>query len=278
MHVTDLDTYDLNSGSAKVETCDSNLETNVAHLSSLQLVNAGCAVASIQAFVGPKSDVPHFVARCTRRSRDVGGETISGLDVHIDFLPRLDAQYDAPREPDGSFSPPTSREGFAAAGVRNKYASDYFSAEAEDWKSNAVASFPPSSNPEPREYVEISHHGACTGLLIGPLLTELQLPDTPEGAAAATRLCTEAAGYWLRWMKEQNEKGNQASASQAGWLTSRMIYARDCQVRNQLYASAVCRFVDSFLDEADAISLAQAEAGPIDMVGHNSLGLGREDS
>lgn len=79
--------------------------------------------------------------------------------------------------------------------------------------------------------VEISHHGACSGLINGPLLLELDLPDTAAGRAACSTLAAQAARRWLGWAAAKNAQGNMDSMSQAGWLTSRMIYARDCQVR-----------------------------------------------
>ena len=303
-HVRDLISSELGLGNyeqtpltmqgvrGSVETWDSNMDANVAWLSSLTMSGEGEGhfFASLQAFVGPKTDVPHFVARCRSLQKTTTESSSPRVALYLDFLPRLDAAYDAPRLEDGSgdYAPPDSREGFAAAGVRRQYAEEFFTADAEAWAAAVTtgADVQPPPCPEPKDCacitataataavpslpsmfhdsycspsshafglslsvcsssrpdVEISHHGACTGLIEGPLLLELSLPDTAAGRQACAEAAAAAARRWIGWMATKNAEGNQASASQAGWLTSRMIYARDCQVRNQIYAAAARRF------------------------------------
>lgn len=138
-----------------VATWDGDMEANVAWLSSLTLATVEGAgfFSSFQAFVGPKSDVPHFVARAQTTPSPPSSSPPS-IRLYIDFLPRLDAGYDAPRLEDGSYAPPDSREGFAAAGVRKQYADEFFTEDAEAWASGAaaiIAGAAPSQCPEPKE-------------------------------------------------------------------------------------------------------------------------------
>jgi len=270
------------------------MEANVAWCSTLGLrIRDGTDhLASLVCWVGPKTDVPHFAVRLTRGSAAGGG----GLDLYLDFLPRLDAGYDRPRDPNGvlGYAAPASREEFAQASARADYAASYFTPDALAWTASqtvdamggpvgtgARVGAVPSPNPEPRERVAISHHGACTGLLNGPLLLELRLPETAVGLDAARGLALEGAQRWLRWMAKARGT-NQAGESQAGWLRSRMIYSRDCEVRAQAYEATARRLSKALGggsdSEAAAKALAAADAGPLDMVGHNTLGLGREDS
>jgi hypothetical protein len=140
-----------------VETWDSNMDANVAWLSSLTMSGEGEGhfFASLQAFVGPKTDVPHFVARCRSLQKTTTESSSPRVALYLDFLPRLDAAYDAPRLEDGSgdYAPPDSREGFAAAGVRRQYAEEFFTADAEAWAAAVTtgADVQPPPCPEPKD-------------------------------------------------------------------------------------------------------------------------------
>ena len=110
-------------------------------------------------------------------------------------------------------------------------------------------------------------HAKSTGLIAGPLSMDLWLPLTEESALAAGEAAEAAARRWLGWCQ---------AAPEAGWQTNRMLHDRDSQVRNRLFVLAL-RASEAALGPMGG-KIAAADAGRLDLVAHNSLGLGREDS
>ena len=96
----------------------------------------------------------------------------------------------------------------------------------------------------------------------GPLQVSVRLPLTEAGVAAAANACAAAADAWLGWLAE---------AEPASWMANRMIYDRDCMVR-QLLRGASARGLEAYgLAADDAAALAAAHAGRLDMMGHNLM-------
>jgi len=78
---------------------------------------------------------------------------------------------------------------------------------------------------------------------------------------------------WLGWVGAASTETDGA----ASWMTSRLVYDRDNQVRAELFSAAVEEYVQLFGDGDVARTLALADAGRLDMIGHNDIGRGEGD-
>jgi hypothetical protein len=106
--------------------------------------------------------------------------------------------------------------------------------------------------------------GASGGSMVaGPLFVDATFKSTD--VEIITKFIEEAVTQYLAWVPPPSELTTSDATS---WLTSRLVYDRDCLVRAALYTENV-----QIIGKEAAFALA----GKTDMVGHNSLGLGRDD-
>lgn len=236
-------------------------QSKVAWCSSLTLLgdkggDRDFSARSIQVWNAPAISVPHYHA--------LVGTSSGGINLSIDFRPRLNAGYER-QAPDGSFPEPLSREEFAQAGVRAAYDANFFDADARRWHAALRATVGAELVPPREVNVEGRRQfGGSAGVSYGPLRLELRLPLTEAAAAVAASAVEESAARWLRWM---------AAASEAAWMANRMMYDRDCQVRHAVYRTQAAE-LEGVCGVELALRVAAANAGRQDMVGHNTLGLG----
>ena len=126
--------FSMAGATGKVESFDGPGAPNVAWCSGLQLCGTDAARASVAAFCGPLSDVPHLIASC-----GISGEP-SMIDIYIDWRPRAEAAYDAEFGNDvGAYPSPETREAFAEGGNRKDFAAAFFTPDAEAWRSELLA-------------------------------------------------------------------------------------------------------------------------------------------
>eukprot|EP00613_Pedinella_sp_CCMP2098_P082919 CAMPEP_0171995140 /NCGR_PEP_ID=MMETSP0993-20121228/279320_1 /TAXON_ID=483369 /ORGANISM="non described non described, Strain CCMP2098" /LENGTH=321 /DNA_ID=CAMNT_0012648241 /DNA_START=184 /DNA_END=1149 /DNA_ORIENTATION=+ len=236
---------------------------------------------------GPKTDVPHFRSRVALSSNSggAGGNDGETMALFVDFMPRLDGGFDAPKLEDGiTYAPPTTRKGFTQAGHRADYDARFFTADVrafvDETRTDLASALAAMSTPISQDRVEIEHHASCTGLLAGPLALsmKLQLASTPSAESTASNkiaeAITRAADVWLTWMIDD---GNTVltPGNAVGWQVSRMAYSRDCEVRKQMHTRAREALEAAY--GSRGLDLAAAENGRMDQVGHNTFGLGRVD-
>ena len=218
-------------------------ETRNAWASSLCLHGEGFARFALQAWNGPEIDVPNLFASATATS--------DGIDLHLDLRPRLDAGYD-----EDPTAPPATREGFVRIANRERYDELYFTAEAR--AAAAALRSAGESYPAPGDVVQ----GRATdrpGVVAGPLLVHARFPLTDQSLVLCSNAIRQTMDRYCTWM---------AHAEQVPWVTTRLLYDRDCQVRLKMFQRAVQEY---------GVDVAAADAGEMGMVGHNSLGLGRGD-
>ena len=94
----------------------------------------------------------------------------------------------------------------------------------------------------------------------GPLALRARYPRDAAGASLAAAACDEAADRYIAWMTDPAE---------ASWMRTRLIFARDSQVRQAVASKRV-----SLLGErlgAAGRDLAKAMNGRLDMQGHNMM-------
>ena len=230
-----------------VETWDSNMDANVAWLSSLTMSGEGEGhfFASLQAFVGPKTDVPHFVARCRSLQKTTTESSSPRVALYLDFSLSRRSLH-APRLEDGSgdYAPPDSREGFAAAGAAAMWRSFHGRrrgrAAAVTTGADAAPALPrakglcvhhrccyccgsflpsmfhdsncsPSSRSQPLSLSAFlvqtwrSRTTARAPVSSGPL-AGFQ-PDTAAGRQACAEAAAAAARRWIGWMATKNAEG-----------------------------------------------------------------------
>lgn len=232
---------------------------HVARTQALLLSGPEFFHSSLAAWNAPSTDVPHFWSSVGVRDGEIA--------LELDFRPRLNAAYDAPRGADGEYLAPTSRAEFQQSSLRAAYAASFFTPEAHAWAESVRATEGAREVVAPSATSFIANRrqfgGDNAGLCSGPLLVSLRLPLTSAGVRAAAEACTAAMARWLGWMEV---------AEDASWMNQRMIYDRDCQVR-QLLRMAEAHELDA-QHGAEGASLAAAHAGRLDMAGHNMMQVG----
>ena len=222
---------------------------------------AWCAACSIdgtswelEAWNGPSVEAPHFYA-----SLEDDGEHI---EVEVDFRPRLDAGYDLEVEAtaDRVYPAPTSRAAFSQKALRVDYDELFFSDEARAWRATKLVD---AESVAPRWATLVvegrrQYGDDDAGAVGGPLALRARYPrDAVEAAVAA---CDEAADRYVAWMTDPAE---------ASWMRTRLIFARDSQVRQAVAAKRVSILGERF--GAAGRDLAKAMNGRLDMQGHNMM-------
>ena len=222
---------------------------------------AWCAACSIdgtswelEAWNGPSVEAPHLYA-----SLEDDGESI---EVEVDFRPRLDAGYDLAVEatPEREYPAPTSRAAFSQKALRVDYDELFFSDEARAWRAKKLVD---AESVTPRWATLVvegrrQYGDEDAGAVGGPLALRARYPRRDATKAAA--LCDEAADRYIAWMTDPAE---------ASWMRTRLIFARDSQVRQAVAAKRVSILGERF--GAAGRDLAKAMNGRLDMQGHNMM-------
>jgi len=230
-----------------------NSDSRVAWAAAVEIDGAGDQFAgSLSVWLAPSVDVPHL-----QISLDSGDE----LALEVDFIPRLDAAFDAPRDASGEYAAPTSREEFACASRRTAYDAAFFTPEAREWCERVRAAGTASTKESlaiegRRQYASEGNYNVISG----PLLVDVTLPADDAGAATAAAAVEDAVGRWLGWLDE---------AEPATWMDTRLIFARDSQVRRQLAVAERAALEERHGDAGAEVAIAAC--GKLDMEGHNMM-------
>ena len=228
----------------------------VAWCSSTTVVAAATSSWELEAWNGPSVEAPHFYA-CVDDDGD-------NLEVELDFRPRLDAGYDMAVEATAErvYPAPTSRAAFPKKALRSDYEKLFFDDAARAWRTETLA----AAEAMPPRWATIVVEGRRqysdddAGPVGGPLALRARYPRDAAGAAAAIAACDAAADRYIAWMTEPAE---------ASWMRTRLIFARDSQVRQAVAATRVGILGEKF--GAAGRDLAKAANGRLDMQGHNMM-------
>lgn len=234
----------------------------------------------LTAWCGPLTDVPHLITKLAivdNRNDGNGSsdDSPSYLRLMIDFRPRLDAGYqDADREP-------ASRSDFVKAGVRRDYDGAFFTPETRQWRASVLSSCQEDHGavesteiPQAKVFSRAGSGKGDWSQCHGPLYLDLSMPHNEGSLQTALSACTAAADRWLDWVQAASTDTDQASS----WMNSRLVYDRDNQVRIELFSEAVEDYGKMFgNDEKTGRIIALADAGRLDMIGHNDIGRGEGD-
>jgi len=218
---------------------------------------AWCAACSIdgtswelEAWNGPSVEAPHLYA-----SLEDDGENI---EVEVDFRPRLDAGYDLEVEAtaDRVYPAPTSRAAFSQKALRVDYDELFFSDEARAWRATKLVD---AESVTPRWATLVvegrrQYGDEDAGAVGGPLALRARYPR--DSVSSAIAVCDEAADRYVAWMTDPAE---------ASWMRTRLIFARDSQVRQAVAAKRVSILGERF--GAAGRDLAKAMNGRLDMQG-----------
>jgi hypothetical protein len=220
---------------------------------------AWCAATSIdgattswelEAWNGPSVEAPHFYA-CLEDDGD-------HIEVEVDFRPRLDAGYDLEVEAtaDRVYPAPTSRAAFSQKALRVDYDELFFSDEARAWRATKLVDAEPVTPRWATLVVEgrRQYGDEDAGSVGGPLALRARHPR--DAVEAAVAVCDEAADRYIAWMTDPAE---------ASWMRTRLIFARDSQVRQAVAAKRVSILGERF--GAAGRDLAKAMNGRLDMQG-----------
>lgn len=210
----------------------------------------GAALHDLAGWCAPTADVPNLFVRA--------GVRAGSLALELDFRPRLNAAYER------AGAPPASRDEFAQAALRTEYDERFFTPEVRAWRDALLDADGATQAAGAAEGVRVSGRrqfgGDDGGLVGGPLALALALPLTDAAVAAAAAACERAVEHWLGWVE---------CAPDAPWMRNRLVYTRDCQVRQALYAAAAAELGEAHGEAG--LALAAAEAGRRDMWGHNLM-------
>ena len=237
-----FDAFTIDGSSGKVESFEGPGLPNIAWCSGLNMGGGTYTLASVSAFCGPLTDVPHLIASC--------GVSPAGVELYIDFRPRADGAYDPAYATLADYPAPETREAFAEGGNRKDFAGAYFTDELLAWRAGLLAldGATPAAPLSKEQTATIS---------AGPMLIDITLPhDAAETAAAA---CTEAVERWLNWMVNAEEMKRALPAGMRQTAT----YTRDTKVRANHFGFLYGRYTAKF-GEGEGKALATADAGPLD--------------
>lgn len=234
-----FDSFSLSSGcSGSIASFERpGKEANVAWCSGLSVTGPVCR-ASITAWCGPLTDVPHLTA--------ASGVSNGGVDLLIDFKVRADCGY----LPSGVYEEPASREAFMQGSNRKDFAEAFFTDNVVEWRESLLAL--PGAESSTLSAEEMATLGSS------PLRICLRLPLTPDAAAAASAACDKAVDMWLGWMVGAVEGPRALGAGAKQTQT----YARDTKLRANAYGELLSMY--SVLFGEDGKALAAADAGPLD--------------
>ena len=250
------DVIDLGDGAQGTVVSFEAVDRDCAWCSSTTVVAAATSSWELEAWNGPSVEAPHFYA-CVDDDGD-------NLEVELDFRPRLDAGYDMAVEATAErvYPAPTSRAAFPKKALRSDYEKLFFDDAARAWRTETLA----AAEAMPPRWATIVVEGRRqysdddAGPVGGPLALRARYPRDAAGAAAAIAACDAAADRYIAWMTEPAE---------ASWMRTRLIFARDSQVRQAVAATRVGILGEKF--GAAGRDLAKAANGRLDMQGHNMM-------
>ena len=154
------DSFSLAGSTGSVRSYEGSGTPNVAWCSGLAIEGAR---ASISAFCGPLTDVPHLIASV--------GVSKGGIDLYIDWRPRADAAYDPACATLADYPEPADRDMFAQGSARKDFASCFYTEDAEAWRNALLA----QGTPNPPLSIE-----QTATVSAGPLLVDLRRAPSPE--------------------------------------------------------------------------------------------------
>ena len=88
----------------------------------------------------------------------------------------------------------------------------------------------------------------------------MRFPRDDAGAKAAADACAAAADRYLDWVR---------NPKRASWMRTRLVYDRDCLVRQYLARAQIARLTE--MHGAGGGAMAAHAAGRLDMMGHNMM-------
>jgi hypothetical protein len=233
------DSFSLAGTTGSVQSYEGQGAPNVAWCSGLQLPGAR---ASVAAFCGPLTDVPHLIASA--------GVSDGGIDLYIDWRPRADAAYDPACQTLADYPEPSDRNMFAQGSARKDFASCFFTEDAAAWRDALLAQGTPNAP------LSVDQTAAVSA---GPLLIDIRLPLTDGAAAAASGACEAAVDRWLSWMTGAADMGRELPAGAKQTST----YARDTKVRQNHFGYLLSKYTALYGAE-EGKALTTADAGPLD--------------
>ena len=249
------DVIDLDGAQGTVVSFEAT-DRDCAWCSATSIIDGTATSWELEAWNGPSVEAPHFYASL----EDDGAH----IEVEVDFRPRLDAGYDLAVEatPEREYPAPTSRAAFSQKALRVDYDELFFSDEARAWRAEKVENAEPVTPRWATLVVEgrRQYGDDDAGAVGGPLALRARYPRDDEGASRAIKACDEAADRYIAWMTDPAE---------ASWMRTRLIFARDSQVRQAVASKRVSLLGERF--GAVGRDLAKAMNGRLDMQGHNMM-------
>ena len=244
------DVIDLGDGATGTVLSFEATDRDCAWCSATTIADAATTSWELEAWNGPSVEAPHFYA-----SLEDDGEHI---EVEVDFRPRLDAGYDLAVEAtaDRVYPAPTSRAAFSQKALRVDYDELFFSDEARAWRAKKLVD---AESVTPRWATLVvegrrQYGDDDAGAVGGPLALRARYPR--DAVEAAVAVCDEAADRYIAWMTDPAE---------ASWMRTRLIFARDSQVRQAVASKRVSLLGERF--GAVGRDLAKAMNGRLDMQG-----------
>jgi hypothetical protein len=248
------DVIDLGSGATGTVLSFEATDRDCAWCAATSLIDGTSTSWELEAWNGPSVEAPHLYA-----SLEDDGESI---EVEVDFRPRLDAGYDLDVEatPEREYPAPTSRAAFSQKALRVDYDELFFSDEARAWRATKLVD---AESVTPRWATLVvegrrQYGDEDAGAVGGPLALRARYPR--DAVEAAVAVCDEAADRYINWM---------TNPAEASWMRTRLIFARDSQVRQAVASKRVSILGERF--GAAGRDLAKAMNGRLDMQGHNMM-------
>lgn len=209
---------------------------NVAWLASVCVPDT---LSSLTIFVGPLTDVPHLLSRCTV---DPAGDSMT---LVVDYRPRAYGAYELDESERGPDK--LGRDSFTYKANRNEY-SQYVTPELQSFIQSSVASL------EGAQMVPIDG-SEYESLTRGPFMTKVRMPLTDGNVEKVVALREQLAENWLVWATEGGHDHRPGAP-----VNSQYVY--DSKYLQNAYLALLQDYNEAF--GADGPKMSAAESGPLD--------------
>mmetsp|Transcript_75 Transcript_75/g.104 ORF Transcript_75/g.104 Transcript_75/m.104 type:complete len:323 (-) Transcript_75:50-1018(-) len=210
---------------------------NIAWLAAACVPNK---LSSLSIFVGPLTDVPHLLSRCTV------DEGSGSMTLTLDCRPRAYGAYELPEAERGPDK--LGRDSFTYKANRAEYESQYMTEEFQSIISSSIASL------ENAQMLPVDG-SEYESLTRGPFMTKVRMSLTDRNVDIVAALREEVASRWLVWATEGGHDHRPGAP-----VNSQYVY--DSKYRQNAYLAMLQDYNEVF--GADGPKMSAAESGPLD--------------
>ncbi|KAL3827405.1 hypothetical protein ACHAXA_003139, partial [Cyclostephanos tholiformis] len=250
----DLSSSDLVIGSStiKLRAFDAPGPANAAWLSDLCVDSR---LSSLTIYIGPLTNVPHLISRCSMTTGGGGGGATDNLSLFIDFRLRSYGAYEMRNPISGEYPGPDTlgRKSFKYLGARRDYETKFGTADVSNFLSDVRSSLtgavdnPGLGNPALSELETLTR---------GPLALDVTMPLSADNVNTIISARERAVDISLGWALDTAHRHKPGAP-----VNGQYVY--NSKYKINAYLALLNVYVKLF-GQKDGKKLAAADSGPID--------------